>query len=367
MFDTIIVGAGAIGMMSAYFLTQQGQSVCLLDKSEVGTESSWAGGGILSPLYPWRYSDAVNDLARWSQLRYPEFLNKLNNDTGIDCEHLPSGLLIRNIQDQKPEIENWLNVYNNSAKFVSEAEAHEIEPLTSDIEGQSLWLPDIGQVRNPRLVKALHKLMVLSDIPIKTNCEVLEIKSKNKQFTGIRTSTGDFTAGNLVIASGAWSGALLQNLSTQRKTRVDINPVRGQMMIIKTPPNTLKHIILDGGHYLIPRKDGRILIGSTLEFVGFDKSTTEQAHDDLLKAAISIAPDLAQYPVEFHWAGLRPGTTDGIPYICKHPEISGFYINSGHYRNGIILGLASAQLLSDIMLNKPPILNILPYQCPLAV
>jgi len=135
------------------------------------------------------------------------------------------------------------------------------------------------------------------------------------------------------------------------------------MMIIKTPPDTVKKIILDDGHYLIPRKDGRVLIGSTLEFVGFDKSTTTQAHDELLKTAISIAPVLSEYPVEYHWAGLRPGTADGIPYICNHPDIAGLFINSGHYRNGVVLGLASAQLMCDIVLKNSPILDIESYQC----
>ncbi len=365
MFDTIIVGAGAIGMMTAQLLSQQGQSVCLLDKADVGSESSWAGGGILSPLYPWRYADAVNDLSQWSQQHYPEFISNLTRETGIDSEILSSGLLIRNIEDQRPEIVAWMKKYNRDAQFVSASEAHEIEPLTSDIKGESLWLPNVGQVRNPRFVKALHQLMKNSAISIKTHCEVLEIKTTNNKFSVVQTTAGAIAADNLIVASGAWSGELLKKLAGQQQALVDVNPVRGQMMILKTPPDTLKRIILDSGHYLIPRKDGRVLIGSTLEFVGFDKNTTQQAHDKLLAAAISIVPSLSHYPVEYHWAGLRPGTADGIPYICKHPEVSGIYINTGHYRNGIIMGLASAQLLVNIMLDMPKILDTTAFECQL--
>ncbi|MFV1982281.1 MAG: glycine oxidase ThiO [Thiohalomonadales bacterium] len=363
MFDTIIVGAGAIGMMTAQLLTQQGQSVVLIEKGKVGAESSWAGGGILSPLYPWRYTDAINNLARWSQIHYPDFLNKLTYDTGIDSEYLHSGLLIRNVDGQKAEIESWLKKQHNETAFVSAAECHEIEPFCNDSKGGSLWLPAIGQVRNPRFVKALHQLMKFSEITIHDNNEVLEIITKNNQFTSVRTTTGIIKAKNLIIASGAWSGELFNNLDSSQKPAVEINPVRGQMMIIKTPPNTLKRIILDRDHYLIPRKDGRVLIGSTLEFVGFDKSTTIEAHNLLLEAAISIAPGLSDYPVEYHWAGLRPGTTEGVPYISQHPNITGVYINSGHYRNGIVLGLASAQLMTDILLDNPSILDIEPYRC----
>jgi len=362
MFDTIIVGAGAIGMMTAQLLAQQGQKVCLIDKSRVGSESSWAGGGILSPLYPWRYSDEVNQLAFWSQQHYPEFLGSLFSDTGIDPELVKSGLLIRNIDEQKTEITNWIKTQNRNAEFVTAVESSKIEHVISKVDGDSLWLPEIAQVRNPRLVKALHQSMKVHNIKIHENCEVTEISTKNSKFSAVQSSHGKLTGQNLIIASGAWSSELLTKIDNL-ESPVRINPVRGQMMIIKTPENTLKTIILDQEHYLIPRRDGRVLIGSTLEFVGFDKSTTQQAHDVLLKAAISIVPELANFPIEHHWAGLRPGTAEGIPYICKHPEVAGIFINSGHYRNGIILGLASAHLVSNLVLDQDPILDPSLYSC----
>lgn len=362
MFDTIIVGAGAIGMITAQLLTQQGLKVCLIDKSQIGSESSWAGGGILSPLYPWHYSDAVNNLALWSQQHYPKFLEELKQNTGIDTQVLPSGLLIRIKNQPKPDIQSWMSKYNPLAKFVSAAESLQIEPASTSVESESLWLSDIAQVRNPRLVKSLHQSMKNNGITVYENCELLSVTSKNARFKAIQTTTGEITANNIIIASGAWSGQLLNNI-TENKTAVTINPVRGQMMIIKTPVNTLKRIILQDEHYLIPRKDGRILIGSTIEHVGFDKSTTQSAHDKLLQAAVSIVPSLSRYKVEHHWAGLRPGTLNGIPYIAQHPEIEGVYINSGHYRNGIILGLASAQLMVNIMLGQPTILDISDYRC----
>jgi len=365
VFDTIVVGAGVIGTLTAQLLSQQGQSVCLIEKGNVGSESSWAGGGILSPLYPWRYSKSVNDLAAWSQQHYPKFLSSLTNDTGIDSQHLYSGLLILNINQQKSKIEAWLKTQTYDAEFVTAKESLTLEPLLRNrqLTAESLWLPQIGQVRNPRFVKALHQMIKLSDITLRDNCAVLEIKTKNNKFDLVETTCGKIAAENIIIASGAWSADLFNTVDNQEAPQIDINPVRGQMMIIKTPPGTLKRIILDNEHYLIPREDGRVLIGSTLEFVGFDKSTTNEAHDCLLEAANSIAPALSDYPVEFHWAGLRPGTVNGIPYICKHPDISGIYINSGHYRNGIVLGLASARLMSDLVLNRPPILNPEHYQC----
>jgi len=366
MFDTIVVGSGVIGMMTAQLLSQQGQKICLLEKGKCGSESSWAGGGILSPLYPWRYSTAVNTLATWSQQHYPEYLEKLKFDTGIDSECLQSGLLIQNINDQKPEIKNWINNHKIQAEFVSAAESQNIEPLISQDTGDSLWLPAIRQVRNPRLVKALQQEIMNNKIKLHENCEVLGIVTKRNQFTAVKTSKGTIPAKNIVIASGAWSGGLFNKIDNSNVS-VRVEPVRGQMMIIKTPINTLRRIILKNGHYLIPRNDGRILVGSTIEHVGFDKRTTEQARQDLITAAIAIVPVLSDFFVEYHWAGLRPGTSQGIPYICKHPSISGIYLNSGHYRNGIVLALASAQLMTDMVLNRQQIVESTAYSCKINV
>ncbi len=360
MFDTIIVGAGAIGMMTAQFLSQQGQKVCLIEKGVVGSESSWAGGGIISPLYPWRYSNAVNNLAQWSQRHYPYFLSELTSNTGIDSEFLQSGLLIRINEEHKPDIESWLKHYATDAEFVSALQAREIEAVGNNSEAESLWLPTVGQVRNPRFIKAMHQLMHNNNITVHEGCEVFALIEQNKRFSAVKTSAGDFKAANLIIASGAWSSQLLDKMGLAQN-QIKIEPVRGQMMIIKTPPDTLKRIILDADHYLIPRKDGRVLIGSTLEYVGFDKTTTEHAHNELLKAAHVIAPVLSKFPVEHHWAGLRPGSSDGIPYICQLPDLSGVFVNSGHFRNGIVLGLASAQLMTNIVLEQPSILDLNDY------
>ncbi len=362
MFDTIIVGAGAVGMMTAQLLSQQGQKVCLIDKGKVGSESSWAGGGILSPLYPWQYSDAVNNLATWSQQHYPDFFYTLIQETGIDVELINSGLLIRIDEQQKSDIQRWSSKYNPSVAYVNAVESLQIESSSAPVQRESLWLANVSQVRNPRLVRALHQSMINNTITLYENCEVLSVSTTSSRFNAVQTTTGKIVANHLVIASGAWSSQLFNDIG-QHQTSATINPVRGQMMIIKTPPDTLKRIILEDGHYVIPRKDGRVLIGSTIEHVGFDKSITDDAHDKLLQAAIAIVPSLSQFKVEHHWAGLRPGTLNGVPYISQHPEISGVFINSGHYRNGIILGLASAQLMVNIMLGQPEILNISDYRC----
>ena len=183
-----------------------------------------------------------------------------------------------------------------------------------------------------------------------------DIIKKSGKVTGVSSSMGDIIADNVLVAGGAWSANLLKNIN------ISVEPVKGQMILFKTEPGKIKRITLSQDRYVIPRKDGRVLVGSTLEHTGFDKSTTTAAREELMQEAFRIIPCLKEAEVEFHWAGLRPGSTKGIPYICSIPGVEGLYLNAGHYRNGVVLGPASARLAADLILNRQPILDIAPYQ-----
>lgn len=350
--NNLIVGGGISGMLVALLLAQRGEQVSLLDKASTGMESSWAGGGILSPLYPWRYPTAVTDLSSWSQQHYPKFLQTLKSATDIDPEWIQNGLLIQNIEAEYKQIQSWVDSNNFTARFIETEQALELQPELVGA-GLCLWLPKIAQLRNPRFVKALRKALILSGVAVHENVEVTALTIRKQRVEAVQTTEGEISAARVVIASGAWSQQLLENTGIN----LHIEPVRGQMMLFRCPPNTVKRIILSNGYYLIPRKDGRVLIGSTLEYVGFNKSTTEQAREELYQAALQLMPVLRNFPVDHHWAGLRPGNNNGVPYICMHPELTNLYMNTGHFRNGIILGLASAHLLVNLILNEPPIIN----------
>jgi len=140
-----------------------------------------------------------------------------------------------------------------------------------------------------------------------------------------------------------------------------VEPVRGQMIMYQTVPGLLRHITLDRGYYLIPRQNGLVLVGSTLEYVGFNKDTTATARAELQDRALALMPALADYDIVRHWAGLRPGTKDNIPFIGEHPKISGLFVNAGHFRNGVVMAPASAQLLVDCMLERPSFTPFEPY------
>ncbi len=349
--DCIIIGGGVIGMLCARELAGEGLKVTLLDKGQTGQESTWAGGGILSPLHPWRYPDAVSAMARWSQARYPEFAEALKTETGVDPEWVQSGVLVLDPEDIDGALA-WGKKWQTQIELLSADEAAIREPAMAPRKGNAVWLPKLAQARNPRMGRALTESLHRRRVDIRENCAVTGLEIADGHIRGVRTAEGILRADRVILAAGAWSPQLTNGLQTTLK----VLPVRGQMLVFRAPEDLVTRIVLDGPRYVIPRLDGRVLAGSTVEFVGFNKNTTESAREDLQAAAIELIPALANCEIEHHWAGLRPGSPNGVPYIGEHPEISGFYINTGHYRNGLGLAPAAVHLLLDLMLERPPIL-----------
>lgn len=356
-FDCLVVGGGLIGMFTARELRRAGLRVALVERQALGRESTWAGGGILSPLHPWRYPEAVNALAAWSQDRYPDLLAALQAESGTDPEYVRSGLLI--VDGFEPdEAERWARRWARPLERVTLAEARALEPSLGTGGEAAAWLPSVGQVRNPRLGQALRGALERLGVTVLEQRPVTGLSLRGNRVVGVETPEGEIAAGSVVVASGAWSGQLLASTGIP----LPVEPVRGQMLLYRTEPGVVKRILLDAAHYVIPRRDGRVLVGSTMERVGFDKSTTGEALTTLREAAARLVPALAHYPLERHWAGLRPGSPHGIPYISAHPRIEGLFVNAGHFRNGVVMGPASARLLADLLLEREPVLDPSPYR-----
>ncbi len=351
-----IVGGGIIGLLIARELIDSGKKVVIIDRGDTGRESSWAGGGILSPLYPWRYPVSINELAKWSQAAYPRLVGNLQKHSGIDAEWVRSGLLIVGAEDRQIAAE-WSLKYANSMKIVDAAKTETIQPGISISNSPVIWMPDIAQVRNPRLLAALKRDLLNDGVELREQQEITGFDISSGELSGVHTNTETIGTDVCIITAGAWSGGLFSELGLD----IPIRPIRGQMLVFRDNPGGLERIVLKDKRYLIPRRDGRILVGSTLEDVGFDKSTTESAAVELRQAALSIMPTLADAEVELQWSGLRPGSPDGIPYIGPHPDIQGLFACTGHYRNGFVLGPASACLLVDLLLGREPVVDPAPY------
>jgi glycine oxidase len=343
-------------MLTARCLHESGARVLVLERGRLGRESSWAGGGILSPLYPWRESEAVGQLTAISQRLYPPLISNLNQETGIDPQWIRSGMLVLDMEEQEAA-RYWSARYDTPVECLANDGARECEPALAPTFERALWLSSIAQVRSPRLVKALCVSLDRRGIDYREHTEVISLRMHQEVITGVDTPQGAFDAHQVLIAGGAWSAKLIPPAYMP----IEVAPVRGQIIVFKARPQLMRRIVLYMDQYLIPRRDGRILAGSTLEHVGFSKCVLPEVRENLRTAAVRLAPVLAEYPVEHHWSGLRPGSRAGIPYIGEHPEIRGLYFNTGHYRCGIALAPASAQLAADLMLGREPGIAPEPY------
>lgn len=356
MVDCIVVGGGLIGMLSALHLSEAGAEVRLVERGVVGREASWAGGGILSPLYPWRCPRALTVLAQWSQAYYPGLATTLRDRTGVDPEWLQSGLLIIGCSEQQAA-RSWARKNRYRLEILDAETLHRFEPSLGNTSDCALKLPEIAQIRNPRFMKALKLCLEQNGVHIDEHAAIENIVTRAGRVTGVMTSRETISADKVIVASGAWSAKLLRKFHIE----LDVVPVRGQMLLFKARPALIKSILLSDDYYLIPRSDGYIIVGSTVEYAGYRKATTDIAYQSLQHHAFQLVPALADFTIEQHWAGLRPGSSTGVPYVSAVPGVAGLYVNTGHFRNGIGIGPASARLLTDIVMQRSPAFDPTPY------
>lgn len=356
MNRTLVIGGGAIGMLTALELRNAGQHVTLFERGDTGRESSWAGGGIVSPLFPWRYLDSVTRLASWSQAHYPAFCAELAAQTGIDPEFTLSGLLMIAAGEREQALA-WASQHARALEIIDQAQFSALEPQAALPVDGAIWMPQVGQIRNPRLARALRIRLQQVGVDVHTDDPIRRLQLSGDRCIGAIADSGAHHTDAVVVCAGAWSAGLLDDLPAPPA----IHPVRGQMLMFKAPPGTVTRMVLEASRYVIPRRDGRTLFGSTIEEAGFEKLTTAAARDELFTIATERFPVLRDCPVEAHWAGLRPSSPAGVPFIGPHPQIDGLFVNAGHFRNGIVLGAASARLAADLVLQREPILDPTPY------
>lgn len=339
-----------MGLMLSRRLLHAGASVTLLEAGQCGREASWAGGGIVSPLYPWRYDPAVTALSARAQQLFPALCGELLQETGIDPEFRETGLLMLDAPDAA-EAMRWSTENKIPAQQVTAENLQTYAPQLAPGFRQGIWMPRIANVRNPRLLQAL-----MASAGASKAFTLLEFSPVSKliagdNFTGAQLLSGKkIAAGTVVVCAGAWAGQLLATAGVS----LPVEPVLGQMLLYRMKPDWLKTMVLHDGRYAIPRIDGHVLVGSTLEKSGFDKRVSQEALVTLQSAAAKIFPDLQGNRPVRQWAGLRPGTSDGVPYMGSVPGLRNVWVCAGHYRNGLVLSPASAQFMADMLLGKKP-------------
>lgn len=368
MSDTIVVGAGIAGLLSAKALLEAGMGVTLLDRQEAGKESSWAGGGILSPLMPWDMPEPVMKLSRRSQAQYPELAALLLQYGHGDVEWQRCGLLVLAVNDtaaasQWCQSASEAHVWMDASAAATLGGGLHIPGAMADAQTEEtphLWLPMVAQVRNPRLLQSLEKAVIQLGGRVLKHTEVQSWQESGSRLSAIITNHGSMEADHFVLTCGAWSGQLLGRCRPAFPA-LPVEPVKGQMLAFQAEPGVLPCMVIQDGHYLIPRNDGVILAGSTVEYCGFDKTTQDNTRTTLSAFMHALRPDLCEAPLIAHWAGLRPGSPAGIPYIGQLPGLDNVWCNTGHFRNGLVMGPASAELLADLLLGRPTQLDPTPY------
>lgn len=350
----IIVGAGVIGLFTAWWLRKAGVQVTLVERGEPGREASWAGGGLLTPLYPWRYPAPVWTLSDWSLRRYPELIRELAERSGVDAQWMRSGMVVLD-EDDRLEALSWGREQARSLEDWDRDTLRGEVPGIGDHLG-AMFLSWAGQVRNPRLIRALAIALDRDGVEIRTGEPVHGLIAQGARVSGVQTARERLYADAVVVAAGAWSGSLLPP-----QLALDVKPVKGQMLLLRGRRGLLRRILLHNGRYVIPRRDGWLLVGSTMEYTGFDLEITATARAQLMAAAGTMMPALGELPISRHWAGLRPSSPNGVPFISEHPEISGLYANAGQFRNGLVMAPASGRLMADLLLDRTPIVAPGPY------
>jgi glycine oxidase len=347
----LVAGGGIVGCMTALELSKRGCQVTVVDRnivaSQTSGESSWAGAGILFPLLPWMYAEEVNRLTMTGTVIYPEFCQELLAETGIDPEYRRSGMLLLPQFDMSRALD-WCNGHGVEMEQVKASDYPAVQSLSGEA---ALWLPGVGQVRPPQVMKALRAYLLKRGVRLleKTELKPLHLQAELNSW---ETQSGErLHADRFVVTSGAWSFDLLKDTAAKLK----IKPMRGQILLYQQPEGGLEHMIYREGFYMVPRRDGVMLAGSTLEDVGFDPATTEEVKVELQAKAEAILPALKHQPILKHWSGLRPGTPENLPTISEHPQMKNLFLNTGHFRYGLTMAPCAASMVSALICGETPL------------
>jgi glycine oxidase len=368
-FDVALVGGGIIGISAAFELAAQKLHVLVLDRQECGREASWAAAGMLAPGTDEPHSAALVPLMKRSLELYPAFVGAIEEasrkSTGFAREGALEAFFGAAGESERDRFVREHGQLGLSAKAISVPSAREMEPWLGSHATAAAWLPDEATVDPRLLVDAAVAGARACGVDIRSNCPVTRLRRDGRRCVGVVAGGEEICSHDVVITAGCFSAWHDQEIARCAPTR----PVRGQMIALRPRRNSgaraepgfppakseglarsspgvkLRRVLRSANGYLVPRSDGRILAGSTLEDDGFEKVVTPEGLAKIIRAAVELAPALARAEIVETWAGLRPGTPDNLP-ILGRTDIEGLFVATGHYRNGILLAPITGKLVA---------------------
>lgn len=368
--DCCILGGGVIGLSIARELAGRGLSVRVLARDEPRETSSWAAAGIFPPAPQWPGASAGALFTAWSDRLHREWAASLREETGIDNELAECGGLhvartTQGLQRLRETFESW-RARGARCEWLDAASLTTHEPALATATARGVvdggfLLSQEQRIRPPRHLAALEGSCRNRGVEVARGAVVRRFETAGGRMTGviidIEGTPDEVRAGCYVLATGAWTERLGEPLGLRLATR----PIRGQIVLLNLDRQLLRRVVNRGLHYLVPREDGRLLVGSTLEDVGFERTTTPDAVERLLAFGREMLGELPDVRVEQVWAGLRPGSADGLPTIGPVPGLSNAFVAAGHFRAGLHQSTGTAVVIADLVEGRPPSFDPTPF------
>ncbi|MCO6045330.1 glycine oxidase ThiO [Aeoliella sp. ICT_H6.2] len=364
--EVLVIGGGVVGLSIAYELAvrEAGSDIVVVDRQTPGQEASWAGAGILPPGSWYDDHPALEQLAAISGKMNAEWTQRLAETTGIDNQLTTLGALhLANTTAQHSRLSAKFSHWRTLGIRVESVELDQIDDLEPNLNTDgalaAFHVPGEASIHNRQHCQALVAACESLGVRICHPAEVQQIVRTGNHAEQVETSAGSISVGHVILAAGAWSPVVAESLDL----RISVRPVRGQMLSFGPLEQLpLRGIVHRGDQYMVPRVDGRLLVGSTVEEAGFEKCTTATGTGSLEEFARQLVPELQQQAISDRWAGLRPASEDGLPYIGRVPGVHNTIVAAGHYRSGLQMASGTAAAVADLITGETPQLRLEPFR-----